>query len=109
VTTDPYAALVVFAERERTLVDDGRVDELAALAAERDALIATLPPQAPLSARPALERAHALQLATAAALRASLAEVRHGLVALDRDSGVARAYAAGPQAPAAPQRFHAAA
>jgi hypothetical protein len=99
MTSDPYAALVEIAERERALVDAGRIEELDALAAERDALIATLPPQAPASARPALERAHALQRATSAVLRASLNELRHSLAALDRGRGVARAYAAGPQAP----------
>ena len=101
MTTDPYAALVLIAERERAFVDDGRVEELAALAAERDALVATLPAQAPASARPALERAFALQAATAAALKASLAEMRHSIAALDRGRGVARAYVSGPSAPAA--------
>jgi hypothetical protein len=93
VTTDAYAALVRLAERERQLVDDGRFEELAAVAGERTALIAALPPQAPPAARPALERAYALQSATAAALRASLAEVRHEMAALNRGRGVARAYA----------------
>ena len=68
----------------------------AALAAERDAYIALLPAQAPASARPALERAQALQVATAAKLRASLAEIRHSLAAMDRGRGVAHAYAVGP-------------
>ena len=90
---DPYAALVALAERELALVDDGRVDELAALAAERDAHIATLPPQAPGWAGPSLARAHTLQLATAAKLQAALAEVRHAMAALDRGRGAARAYA----------------
>jgi hypothetical protein len=101
VTGDAYAVLVQLAERERALVEDGRVEELAALAAERDALVATLPPQAPPAARPALERALTLQTATAAALRASLAEMRHSIAALDRGRGVARAYA-GPAVAAAP-------
>ena len=96
---DPYAALVVLAEREQALIDDGRIDELEALVAERDAHIATLPPQAPAWARPALERARALQLSTAARLQASLGEVRHAIAALDRGRGAARAYAgAGPAA-----------
>lgn len=97
---DPYAALVVFAERERVLVDEGRVEELEVLAAERQALIASLPPQAPASARPHLERAHALQLATTAVLKASLAELRHSMVSLNRTSTAARAYAVGPVATA---------
>ena len=98
MTSDPYAALVRFAERERELVDERRVEELAALAAERDAYVALLPAQAPASARPALERAHAMQVVTAAVLRASLAEIRHALADLDRGRGVARAYAVGPPA-----------
>jgi hypothetical protein len=92
MTCDPYVALVALAERERDLIDDGRVEELAELAAARAAHVARLPAQAPASARPALERAHALQLATAAKLRASLAEARHNLAALDRGRGVATAY-----------------
>ena len=46
MTSDPYGTLVLLAEREHALVDDGRVEDLAALAAERDALVATLPAQA---------------------------------------------------------------
>ena len=98
MTGDPYAALVTVAERERVLVDEGRIEELEALAGEREALIATLPPQAPSSARPHLERAHALQIATAAVLKATLSELRHSMVALDRSSSAARAYAVGPAA-----------
>jgi hypothetical protein len=105
---DPYAALVLYAERERVLVDEGRVEELEALAAERSALIAGLPRQAPPSARPYLERAHSLQLATAAVLKASLAELRHSMVSLDRSSSAARAYAVGP-APASASSISAAA
>jgi hypothetical protein len=101
VTTDPYGTLVLLAERERALVEDGRVEDLAALAAERDALVATLPPQAPPAARPALERALALQTATAASLRASLGAMRLQIAELDRGRGVARAYVGVPAAPAA--------
>ena len=108
MTSDPYAALVVLAERERALVDEGRVEDLATLAAERDAYIALLPVQAPASARPALERAQALQVATAAKLRASLAEIRHSLAAMDRGRGVAHAYAVGPEQAGASRVDHAA-
>lgn len=103
--SDPYAALVVFAERERDLVDDGRVEELAVLAAARERYVAALPAQAPASARPALERAHALQRATSAKLQAALSEIRHNLAALDTSRGVARAYTglATAQATAAPR------
>jgi hypothetical protein len=90
--TDAYGALVLIAEREQALVEDGRIEELAALADERAALVATLPAQAPASARPALERAFALQAATAATLRASLGALRLEIADLDRGRGVARAY-----------------
>ena len=100
MTRDPYRALVEIAERERALVDAGRLEELEALAAEREALIATLPPQAPPSALPALERAHALERATSAVLRASLNELRHSIAALETGRDAARAYVVGPpQAP----------
>jgi ABC-type transporter Mla subunit MlaD len=57
---EPYEALVFLAEREVALLSAYRSDrqpELQQLAREREALIATLPPQAPAEARPALERA----------------------------------------------------
>jgi hypothetical protein len=90
---DPYAALVALAEREHALVAAGHVDELAPLAAERAALVATLPAQAPAAARPALERAAALQLATTAALRAALDDTRRRLAAVQQGHRAARAYA----------------
>jgi hypothetical protein len=56
----PYERLVESFERELELVEDGRLDEVAQLAADRDALIASLPAMPPASARPALERAQLL-------------------------------------------------
>jgi hypothetical protein len=94
VTGDPYAALVTLAERERTLVDEGAFESLEAVAAERSALIASLPPQAPASARPALERAAALQQATTAALSAAVADMRQRMGAMDRTHHAVRAYTA---------------
>ena len=52
-----YEALARSIERELELVGEGRLDELAALQAERAALIESLPAVPPASARPALERA----------------------------------------------------
>ena len=89
----PYAVLVQLAEREHAMVTDGRVEELAALAAERAALIAALPAQAPASARPHLERAAGLQLATSAALTTALARTRRELGSLQDSGRAARAYA----------------
>jgi hypothetical protein len=102
-TSDPYAALVAFAERERVLVDDGRVEELAVLTAQRDAYVAQLPAQAPRSALPHLERAQALQVATAAKLRATLDELRRTISGLERGRERAHAYAAGPAPVAVPR------
>jgi hypothetical protein len=53
----PYERLADSLERELELVGEGRFDEVVELAADRDALIATLPATPPASARPALERA----------------------------------------------------
>jgi hypothetical protein len=58
---DPYEILVALIERELMLVGEGRWDELPALNAERDELLATLPAAAPEEARDALERARAVQ------------------------------------------------
>jgi hypothetical protein len=94
VSGDPYAALVLLAEREHALVAGGHIEELAALAAERQALVAALPAQAPASARPALERAASLQLATTAALRAALDDTRRRMQTMDERGRAVRAYAA---------------
>ena len=56
-STAPYQRLAESFEHELELVGQGRFDELAQLAADRDALIATLPAAPPAAARPALERA----------------------------------------------------
>jgi hypothetical protein len=53
----PYERLADSFERELELVAEGRFDAVAQLAADRDALIATLPATPPAAARPALERA----------------------------------------------------
>ncbi|HEX4672699.1 MAG TPA: hypothetical protein VH279_10550 [Solirubrobacteraceae bacterium] len=53
----PYERLADSFERELEFVGEGRFDEVVQLAADRDALIATLPATPPASARPALERA----------------------------------------------------
>jgi hypothetical protein len=53
----PYEMLARSIERELELVGEGRLDEVATLQAERNALIATLPTFPPSDARPALQRA----------------------------------------------------
>ncbi len=91
---NPYLRLVSIAEREHAMVADGRYEELAGLAAERDALVATLPATAPAWARLALEHAAALQQATTAALEAALGDVRRQLGGAPRQAQAARAYSA---------------
>lgn len=92
MTPEPYLALVAIAEREHAVVSDGRFDELEAIAGERSALVAGLPAQAPASARPALERAAGLQLATTAALRAALDRTRTELAGSRTRGQAVRAY-----------------
>src|SRR5262249_688124 len=52
---NPYEELVALAVRRRDLVIEGRYEELARLDAERDSLLASLPPRPPAGASPALE------------------------------------------------------
>jgi hypothetical protein len=53
----PYESLARMIERELELICTHDQDALAALRAERDALIASLPDTPPACARPALQRA----------------------------------------------------
>ncbi len=92
MSPQPYQALVALAEREHALVTGGRFEELEAIVAERRALVAGLPAQAPPSARPALERAAGLQMATTAALRAALDRTREELSSSSTRHHAVRAY-----------------
>jgi hypothetical protein len=53
----PYETLARSIERELELIDEGSLDELDALYAERAALLEGLPAIPPAAARPALHRA----------------------------------------------------
>jgi hypothetical protein len=53
----PYETLARSIERELELLGEGSFDELAALHAERAALLESLPDVPPAAARPALQRA----------------------------------------------------
>jgi len=53
----PYESLARMIERELELIGTGDYDALAALKAERETLIASLPDTPPDCARPALQRA----------------------------------------------------
>lgn len=55
--SQPYEALARSLERELELLGEGALDELAALHAERAALLKSLPAVPPADARPALQRA----------------------------------------------------
>jgi hypothetical protein len=90
--TAAYDALVALAEREHALAAAGRTEELAELDAERRALVAALPAQAPRTARRALERTAELQAATTRLLAASAASARSELRTLGRGRDATRAY-----------------
>jgi hypothetical protein len=97
--SDPYRRLAELAETELGLVQDGRWDELATLAAEREALIEGLPQVPPAPALDSLERAVALQQRVSAELARSIAIAREGLKRLDKGRRAAQGYAP----PAAPR------
>jgi hypothetical protein len=94
VSADPFARLAELAREEHRLVLDGRFDELAALDARRDALMAALPDQTPPSAVPHLEDAARIQALVTVALRDALAAVRAELVGMERRRDALRGYAA---------------
>jgi hypothetical protein len=91
--SDGYGRLVELAARERDLIVAGRYDELADLDEERGRLVASLPDVPPAEARPALERAAALQAENTRLLAVALAETREGLLGVGRGRTAARSYA----------------
>ena len=97
----PYERLADSYELELELVGEGRLDEVAQVAAERDALIAGLPATPPASARPALARAQLMSK------RVMIEIVRRRdavLAELDRLAHVDRT--ARGYAPRQPRRLH---
>ena len=96
------AKVVALADRELDLIAAGAWEDLAALVAERTALVAALPAPTPAD-RPLLEHlARRQQLVTAALARAG-AETSAELGRLGRGRGAVRGYATSgqPVAPAA--------
>lgn len=87
-----YAALLELCERERELVRVGCFDDLAALAAARGKLIASLPAHPPPAARGALERALAVQAETSAALEEGMRGLGREMARLGRGRGAVRGY-----------------
>ena len=86
----PYEALAELAERELELVSAGTLDDLPALHQRRDTLVAALPAAPPPAARPALERAAAVQALVAEVLTegmqaasAELGRLGHGRTAVN--------------------------
>lgn len=94
---EPYEQLARLAERELALVtasDLPSLDDLDALLTERDALVASLPAQAPPDAAPALARAMALQERITAELTTRASAVRRQLGDVERGRRTAHGYGA---------------
>ena len=90
--TDLYEHLADLAADERRLAGEGRLEDLAAVMAERDALVARLPAKPPVSAKAALERAAALQAETTGALRGARDALAVELGRLSRGRTTVKAY-----------------
>ena len=90
----PYERLVALAEREASLVGSEAWEDLAALASERQAVLATLPQTPPREAGPMLERLAGCQALVTAALATARASTATELRTLGRGRGAVRGYAA---------------
>ena len=88
-----YDALAQLAERELELVSAGSLDDLPALHQRREALVATLPATPPAAARPALERAAAVQELVSQVLQDGLQAVGAELRKLDHGRTAVNGYA----------------
>lgn len=88
-----YEELVRLAERELELARAGRLDEVAELQARRAQHVALLPSYPPPDARPALERAAALQQETTVVLAMSARSAVDSLRRVDRGRVAVRSYA----------------
>lgn len=91
----PWADLVVLAERERDLVRDGRWDEVP-LVAEQRLAAATALPDPPAAARPHLERLVQIQAEIHAGLSAGRAFTLQKLGGMNRNKTAMRGYAGPP-------------
>jgi hypothetical protein len=96
--TQGYARLVELLEAEAGLLGEARYEEVPALQAEREALIATLPASPPAAARPLLERARELLRDNTTRITIARAEVASGLAHLGRGRRAVAAYAGGSEA-----------
>lgn len=93
-----YAELAALAAQEHQLVLDGRYEELEALAARREPLIAALPDVPPYEALGHLEEALRVQALVTVALREARDATRGELVTIRRTQDGARGYGAAPAA-----------
>ena len=93
MTLLPYEELVRFAERELELARAGKLDEVSELQSRRAEHVASLPSYPPAEARPALERAAALQRETTVVLAMSARSAVDSLRRVDRGRAAARSYA----------------
>ena len=87
-----YERLAELGERELELARTGDYDALAELNAERGEIVASLPAEPPAAARPALERAAALQKQAEALLSGGVAIRRSAMARLERGREVLTAY-----------------
>lgn len=90
--TTAYDMLADLAERELELVAAGAIGELPQIHDERDALLATLPTQPPVSARDALERAAVVQARVTIALEMRRNELAADLSRLGQGRIMLRGY-----------------
>jgi hypothetical protein len=91
--SDPAEDLLELAWAERRLAAEGRVDELAELQAERDRLLAALPPQPTPHQVPLLRRALSVQGEVAELLRTTRDAVAVELNRVDHGRTTLRGYA----------------
>jgi hypothetical protein len=98
--TDPYARLAELTEAERDHAVAGRIGELLAVQADKQALVAALPATAPAAARPHLERAAVLQAEVTAALGVAMCAARADAVRVAQGRTAVAAYR--PVAPVVP-------
>ena len=92
MTDASYNRLVEFARREHELVLQDDFHGLEQLAAQRAALIATLPAKAPESAKPALIEAARIQAQTTAALNHARTRLAGEMAGLERGRQTAAGY-----------------
>ena len=91
--SDPAEQLLELAWAERRLAAEGRVEELEDLQAERDRVLAALPPSPAPHQVPILRRAIAVQGEVAELLRATRDAVAAELARVDHGRATLRGYA----------------